>query len=65
VSERKVKMSESISQEDLLDVEHVDLVRDNLVARFWEMFPTANRVSITLASGLDDSMVYTVEGFVQ
>ena len=58
-------MSESISQEDLLDVEHVDLVRDNLVARFWEMFPTANRVSITLASGLDDSMVYTVEGFVQ
>ena len=65
MSERKVKMSESISQEDLLDVEHVDLVRDNLVARFWEMFPTANRVSITLASGLDDSMVYTVEGFVQ
>jgi hypothetical protein len=65
VSERKVKMSESISREDLLDVEHVDLVRDNLVVRFWEMFPKADRVSITLSSGLDDSMVYTVEGFVQ
>lgn len=65
---QKVKMSEAISAEDLIDPEQVELVRNGLVAKFFDTYPEAQKVHISVSTnaGLDkDSVVFTVEGIVK